>query len=64
MLKAAGYNSFIPKADAVTKKIKDRLAVTEKDLIDLLDRSCITVALSLDGWTSQNNLSIFAINGT
>jgi hypothetical protein len=28
-----------------------------------LDQTCTTLAISFDGWTSTNNLSIFAING-
>jgi hypothetical protein len=33
-------------------------------LITLLDSTCVIVALLLDGWTSQNDISIFTVNGT
>ena len=28
-----------------------------------MDRTCTTIAISFDGWTSTNNLSMFAMNG-
>jgi len=64
MIRSTGYHGFIPKADAIAKRIKDRLEVTQKDLITLLDSTYVIVALSLDGWTSQNDISIFVVNGT
>jgi hypothetical protein len=33
------------------------------DIIDLLECTCSTVAISFDGWSSTNNLSMFAMNG-
>jgi hypothetical protein len=64
MMKAAGYTNNIIKAEAITRRIYDRAAIADKDLIGLLDRTCSTVALSFDGWTSLNNLSMLAINGS
>jgi hypothetical protein len=64
MMKAAGYTNNIIKAEAITRRIYDRAAITDKDLIGLLDRTCSTVTLSFNGWTSLNNLSMLAINGS
>jgi hypothetical protein len=64
MMKAAGCTDKIPKADAIANKIQLRMSIVEKELRDLLDETCLTIALSIDGWTSQNSLPMFAINGT
>jgi hypothetical protein len=52
MMKAVGCTHFIPKGDAITNKLHARIAIVETELKDLLERTCSTIALSLDGWTS------------
>jgi hypothetical protein len=63
MIKSIGFTGRIVKADTVAKRVSDRLVVSEKDLINLLDQKYETLATSFDGWTSTNNLLMFAING-
>ena len=63
IIKTAGYTGKIVKGDTIAQRIQDKFVVCKKDLISLLDRTCITLAISFDGWTSTNNLSIFAMNG-
>jgi hypothetical protein len=63
MIKAAGYTGKIVKGDAISAQVYQKLKVCEKDLIALLDHTCSTVAISFDGWTSTNNLSMLAMNG-
>ena len=47
-MKAAGCTHFIPKGDAITNKLHSRIAIAETELKTLLERTCSTVALSLD----------------
>ena len=63
MIRSTGYTGKIIGGDTITKRIHGRVEVSENDLIALLDRTCVTIAISFDGWTSTNNLSMFAING-
>jgi hypothetical protein len=63
MIKAAGYTGKIVKGDTIAERVQDKFEASEKDLISLLDRTCTTLAISFDGWTSTNNLSMFAMNG-
>jgi hypothetical protein len=64
MIKAAGYTTPIIKGDTIAARVHERAIACDKDLINLLDRTCLTVALSFDGWTSLNNFSMLAVNGT
>lgn len=64
LMKAAGYSGIIKKGDTIKERIMDRLAATEFHLYNLFARTCSTCAISLDGWTSENSLSIFAIIAT
>jgi hypothetical protein len=63
IIRSIGYTGKTVKGDAIADRVTQRLIVSERDLLSLLERTCITVAISFDGWTSTNNLSIFAING-
>jgi hypothetical protein len=63
MIKSVGHTGKIVKADTIADQVHKRLEVSKEDLIDLLDRTCTTVAILFDGWTSTNNLSMFAMNG-
>jgi hypothetical protein len=49
MLKAAGCDKFIPKGDTMASRIKDRVEVVESNLTRLLEATCSSIALSLDG---------------
>jgi len=63
MIRSAGYTGKIVGGDTVAKRVLGRVEVSENDLIALLDRTCVTIAISFDGWTSTNKLSMFAMNG-
>jgi hypothetical protein len=63
IIKSAGHSGKIVGADTVSNRVFERVVVSEKDLVSLLERTASTVAISFDGWTSTNNLSMFAING-
>jgi hypothetical protein len=62
MIKAAEYHNNIVKTDTLTTRVHDRVLAPDKDLVVLLDQTCSTIALSFDGWTSLNKLSMLAIN--
>jgi len=49
MIHSTGYTKSIVKGDTIASRVHNRVEVSEKDLIDLLDRTCVTVALSFDG---------------
>jgi hypothetical protein len=63
MIRSTGYIKEIIRADAISNRIYNRVQASKIDIIDLLERTCSTVAISFDSWSSINNLSIFAING-
>jgi hypothetical protein len=63
IIRSIGYTGKIIGGDTITKYILGRVEVSENNLIALLDRTYITITILFDGWTSTNNLSIFAING-
>jgi hypothetical protein len=62
IIKSTEHTRKIVKADTIADRVYKRLEVSKEDLIDLLDCTCTTVAISFDGWTSTNNLSMFAMN--
>ena len=62
MIRSTRYTRKIVKGDTIALCVRDRVKVSKKDLIDLLDRIYTIVAISFDGWTSTNNLLMFAIN--
>src|SRR5205085_569083 len=43
-------------------RMKAQAKAVDKATIDLLSTTACTVAMSLDGWTSQNHKSMFAMN--
>lgn len=63
MMKAAGCEHKIPKGDTIASRVHGRVGKIEVDLTKLLQRTCSTLALSLDGWTSQNTLPILCVRG-
>ena len=52
MMKSGGCQYHIPGADTVSNKLYARLVKVKAKLHALLDRTCSTIALSLNGWTS------------
>jgi hypothetical protein len=63
MIKVAGHTKKIVKGDIVAERVQAKFKISEKDLISLLDRIYSILAISFNGWTSTNNLSMFAMNG-
>lgn len=61
MLRAAGFEDSIPGADTVSRRLCLRLDALDSEL-RILMASASSIALSLDGWTSQNSLPMLAIN--
>jgi hypothetical protein len=62
MIRSIKYTRKIVKGDTIASRVRDQVKVFKKDLINLLDCICTIVAISFDGWTSTNNLLMFAIN--
>jgi hypothetical protein len=63
MIRLTGFTRSIVKGDIIANRVHERVKVLEKDLIALLERTCATVAILFNGWTSTNNILMFAING-
>jgi hypothetical protein len=64
MMEASGSTERIPGADTVSNWLKLRMNDVMKELICTLEESCQTIALSIDGWTSQNSIPMLAVNST
>jgi hypothetical protein len=62
MLRASGFGGKIIGADTVKNRLMERVRKVEEKNIALFAMELSTVAVSLDGWTSQNNYSVIAIN--
>lgn len=62
MLRAGGCKDRISGANTIKKRLTGRVEIAEAENTKLFAKSASTVALSLDGWTSQNNYSVLAIN--
>jgi hypothetical protein len=61
MLRSAGSQDSIPSADTISRRLSLRLDAVDSELRGLMS-SASSIALSLDGWTSQNSLPMLAIN--
>jgi hypothetical protein len=61
MLRSAGFQDSVPSADTISRRLCLRLDALDSELRILMS-SASSIALSLDGWTSQNSLSMLAIN--
>jgi hypothetical protein len=61
MLRSMDFEASIPSADTVSRRLNLRLDALDSELRILMD-SASSIALSLDGWTSQNSLPMLAIN--
>jgi hypothetical protein len=53
----------IKSGDTIRARLHTQLIDCRQDLINELKVNCDTISLSFDGWTSKNNLPIFAIIG-
>ena len=54
MLRSAGFQDSVPNADTVSRRLCLRLDALDSEL-PILMSSASSIALSLDGWTSQNS---------
>jgi len=63
MIRSVGYTRKIVKGDVIVDRVAQKLIVSERDLLSLLECTCTIVVILFDGWTSTNNLSMFAMNG-
>jgi len=61
MLRSTGSQESVPSADTVSRRLNLRLDALDSELRVLMS-SASSIALSLDGWTSQNSLPMLAIN--
>ena len=61
ILRSAGFQDSLPSADTVSRRLGLRLDALDSELRILMSLAS-SIALSLDGWTSQNSLPILAIN--
>jgi len=55
---------FILKVDIIINKIYTRIATIKKDIIKLLEETCVTIALLLDKWQSNNKKKFLEINSS
>jgi hypothetical protein len=62
MLRAGGCMSKVLGVDTVKNRRINRVGNVKRDNTKLFADKSSTVAISLDGWTSQNNYSVIAIN--
>jgi hypothetical protein len=63
MMKAGDISLKIPKGDAISNKIMARVPKIEEETIQLLENTCSTISLSIDGWTSSNDIPFLGVNG-
>ncbi len=61
-MKAIGCDQKILKGDAISNRVQARVARIEQENSELLEKTYVTIALSLDGWTSQNSVPFLGIN--
>ncbi|KAJ5240577.1 uncharacterized protein N7469_002168 [Penicillium citrinum] len=61
MLRSVDLEASIPSADTVSRRLDLRLDALDGELRILMALAS-SIALSLDGWTSQNSLPMLAIN--
>lgn len=64
LLKAGGCTESIPGADTIASRIQGRITSSEAETFKLLHLTASTISLTMDGWTSNNDLSMMAINLT
>jgi hypothetical protein len=49
MIRSVGYTRKIVRGDTIAKRILGRVKVSKNDLIALLDRTYVTIAILFDG---------------
>jgi hypothetical protein len=49
MIRSAGYTRKIVREDTIAKRILGRVKVSKNDLIALLDRTCVIIAILFNG---------------
>jgi hypothetical protein len=64
LMRSGGYDGKIPSADTVANRIQDRVSVSEAETTALLASTASTVSLTIDGWTTNNDKSMIAMNLT
>lgn len=63
IFKARGLPLTLQSADTLRRRIFDQFKTSRSVLISQLDQTCNTVSLTLDVWTSGNNVPIFGVVG-
>jgi hypothetical protein len=63
-IQAAGRTTKLPSADTIASRINARVTSGIKETTKLIDETATTIAVTLDGWKSQNKLAFIGINAT
>jgi hypothetical protein len=64
LVQSAGYTGNIIRADTMANRIHGRVSASQNETIALIGSTASTVSLSMDGWTSNNDKSMIAMNLT
>ena len=64
MLELGGVRDKVPGADTITLRIHGRINIMEENTQALLDATCSTIYITLDGWISNNDIPFMAIDFT
>jgi hypothetical protein len=64
LIQAAGRTTKLPSADTIASRINARVTSGIKETTKLIDETATTIAVTLDGWKSQNKLPFIGINAT
>jgi hypothetical protein len=64
LIQAAGRTTKLPSADTIALRINARVTSGIKETTKLIDETATTIAVTLDGWKSQNKLAFIGINAT
>ncbi len=62
IIKAIGCDQKILKGDAITNRVQARVARIEQENSELLEKTYVTITLSLNRQTSQNLVPFLGIN--
>lgn len=63
MIRVAGSTLPILSADTLRRRLLVDFEASRNDIILDLKSTCTTISLSLDAWTSTNNLAILGVIG-
>jgi len=64
LIQATGRMTKLPSADTIASRIKTRVASGINETTKLIEETATTIAVTLDGWKSQNRLAFIGINAT